>query len=97
MKLRWTERAAADLASIRAFIEEEVGVPAAPILKSLILHAERITTFPNAGRVVPEFASESVREVIDRPFRLIYRVGDEAIDVLAVRHSRRLLHQEDLE
>jgi hypothetical protein len=45
------------------------------------------------GRVVPEFKIESLREVIVRPLRLIYRVQDDVCSILAVVDSRRDLTQ----
>jgi plasmid stabilization system protein ParE len=36
---------------------------------------------------VPEYDDERIREVIEAPYRIIYRVGENRIDVLAVVHS----------
>lgn len=47
--------------------------------------------FPFIGRVVPEFADESIREIFAYSYRIIYRVKDEEIHVAAVVHGKRLL------
>ena len=41
--------------------------------------------------VVPEFAEPSIRELIVRPYRLVYRTNGEIVEVLAVVHSRRAM------
>jgi plasmid stabilization system protein ParE len=48
-----------------------------------------------SGRVVPEYDSPRIREVIESSYRIIYFVGDERIDVLAVVHTARRLQLED--
>jgi plasmid stabilization system protein ParE len=46
---------------------------------------------PLSGRIVPEFQAKDIREVIEKPYRIIYRVKQDQIDVLAVIHGARLL------
>jgi plasmid stabilization system protein ParE len=38
---------------------------------------------------VPEVQRAEIRELLEPPYRLIYRVQPEAIEVLAVLHSRQ--------
>jgi plasmid stabilization system protein ParE len=47
--------------------------------------------FPFLGRVVPEFKIKSIREIIHRPYRIVYRVGEEQelIEILRVWHAAR--------
>lgn len=44
--------------------------------------------------MVPEYSRDDVREVIERPYRIIYRIMESQIDVLAVIHGARLLPPE---
>lgn len=86
----WTEQAQEDLAAIRAFISQDSPHYAAVVVAKLIAAVGRLTEFPESGRVVPEFAVPSVREVIRRPYRIVYRlVGDQEVHVLTVYHSAR--------
>ena len=41
--------------------------------------------------MVPEFGEASVREVIDGNYRIVYRITDKRVEVLAVREGHRLL------
>ena len=56
--------------------------------------SEQIADQPLSGRKVPEYEAEDVRELIEKPFRIIYRIKSDQIDVLAVIHGARLLPEE---
>ena len=56
--------------------------------------SEQIASFPLSGRVVPEYEAPDVREVIERPYRIIYRIKPDQIDILAVVHSAQMLPPE---
>ncbi len=49
---------------------------------------------PISGRKVPEYEAEDIRELIEKPYRIIYRIKSDQIDVLAVIHGARLLPEE---
>jgi toxin ParE1/3/4 len=44
-----------------------------------------------AGRMGPEFGLPLVRELIEGPYRVIYRVETERVEILAVFHGARAL------
>ena len=87
--LRWTEHAVLQLAAITEYISLDSPVYAEQVLDRLVSRLEQARTFPQSGRVVPEVARDDVREFIEPPYRLIYRVGAELVEVLSVLHSRR--------
>ena len=41
--------------------------------------------------MVPEYGAPDLREVIERPYRIIYRIKADQIDILAVVHGAQLL------
>ena len=41
--------------------------------------------------MVPEFEAPDIQEVIEKPYRIIYRVRADRIDVLAVVHGAQQL------
>ena len=51
--------------------------------------SEQIANFPFSGRIVPEFETEQLREVIEGSYRIIYYIKPEQIDVIAVLHAAR--------
>jgi len=89
--LRWTERATADLLAIGDYIAADDPVAARAWIAKLQHRAVRASKLPRAGRVVPEIGRADVREVFLRSYRIVYRVVDDGIVVLAVFEGHRLL------
>lgn len=84
----WTEQARADLAAIRAFITQDSPHYASVIVSRLIAATDRLVLFPESGRAVPEFDDPIIREVVHRPYRIVYRlVGADEVHVLTVHHA----------
>lgn len=57
----------------------------------LIQHARKLGQFPELGRVVPELDDESLREIIVRSYRVVYRVdeGKKRIEIIRFWHTGR--------
>ena len=90
----WTGRARSDLASIRAFIAQDSPHFAEVVVGRLLLSGDRLEKFPESGREVPEFPGSGLREVIQRPFRVVYRlVGESEVHILTVHHSARVFQE----
>lgn len=87
---RWTDRAKRDLAEIGDYIARDNPVAAERWVAALLKLADRAAAMPLAGRRVPEVGRDDVREVLLRSYRLVYRVLDQAIDVLTVFEGHRL-------
>jgi addiction module RelE/StbE family toxin len=86
----WTEQARSDLAAIHAFITQDSPKYAAVVVRQLITAIDQIAAFPDSGRAVPEFEDPQVREIVRRPYRIVYRtVGPAQIHVLTVHHGSR--------
>ena len=89
-KIRWTDQALADLSAIRAFIEQDSLHYASVVVARLIRAVDRLKDFPQSGRIVPEFAQNAVREVVEHPYRIVYRLlPEEEIHILTVHHGAK--------
>lgn len=65
---------------------------------SLFRVVERLESFPESGRFVPEISGRrDLREVIHGEYRIIYRLESERISILTVRHARRLFDPAEME
>lgn len=65
---------------------------------SLFRVVERLESFPESGRTVPEIPDRpDLREVIHGEYRIVYRVESEQVSILTVRHARRLLDPAEME
>ncbi|ADV47115.1 type II toxin-antitoxin system RelE/ParE family toxin [Nitratifractor salsuginis] len=95
--LVWTANALEDLLEIIAYIKEDNPDAAERVYRSIREKAESSSFFPLKGRVVPELEREGItlyREIVAPPWRIIYRIMDERVYVMAIVDSRRNL--EDL-
>jgi plasmid stabilization system protein ParE len=77
-----------DLEAIRAWYKDQQ-VPYADnrLLKEIISQVERLTDFPESGRIVPEFNIENLREIIFAPFRIVYRLDGNKIKIVRIWRS----------
>lgn len=97
MKLRWTNRARQDLVNIGRYIAQDNPPAARRWVARLRKRAQQACRAPESGRVVPELKRADVREVIERTYRIVYRIRSETIDVLTVFEGHRLLWPSELE
>lgn len=55
----------------------------------LIDKALTLRTFPDRGRIVPEFADPEIREIIFKSYRIVYRVREGHVEVIRFWHAAR--------
>jgi len=88
MKVVWLRRSLWHLRAIKTFISAANPTAASALLKRIYEGANRLATFPEMGRVgrVP-----GTRElpIVNSPYLIIYKVGDEKVEILAVFHGAR--------
>jgi addiction module RelE/StbE family toxin len=89
-RLIWSPRSIRDLQSLHEYIARDSLQYADLVVQRLIRAPERLLEFPESGRVVPEVADLEVRELIVRPFRIVYRLRDESVEIVTVFRSSRL-------
>lgn len=93
MKVHWTDTAEEHLDAIYAYIAKDSPEYALRMVDRLTRRSQQIADFPLSGRTVPEYEMEQIREVIEGPYRIIYHIKPDQIDVLAVIHgSQDILH-----
>jgi toxin ParE1/3/4 len=90
-RIVWSPQAIRDLESIHDFIALDSAVYAALVAQRIVRAVERLGSFPQSGRIVPELQRPDVREVIHRPFRIVYRLRDDTVEIVTVFWSSRLL------
>ena len=87
--LRWTEQAVNQLSAIAEYISLSSPVYAEQVLERLVFRLRQAQDFPESGRRVPESGHSDARELIEPPYRIVYRVRHEAVEVLAIVHGRQ--------
>ena len=88
----WTDTAQQDLTEIIEYIAQDSIGGALAILQKLETKASLLDTLPNRGRVLPELLHTGIsqyRELISAPWRIVYRVDNRRVLIMAVLDSRR--------
>jgi toxin ParE1/3/4 len=75
----WSVWASDDLVSIAEHLCRDSKSYAATVVRELVAAARSLRVFAERGRQVPEYDDPSVRELIVRKYRLVYRVHPERI------------------
>ena len=89
MNVHWTETAQEHLDAIHGFIARNSAEYALRMVDRLTRRSQQIAAAPLSGRRVPEYDLEQIRELIEGPYRIIYHIKPDQIDVLAVIHGAR--------
>ena len=90
-KLIWSPVSRDDLRDIVRYISRDSPSRAQAFALRLIAHADILQEQPESGRIVPEHRVPHIREIIFRPYRIVYRVDHERklIEISRVWHAER--------
>ena len=91
MRVLWTENAIDHLTNIYEYIAINSPTYARRMIDRITRRSEQIAEHALSGRKVPEFDAEDIREIIEKPYRIIYRIKPGRIDIIAVIHGARLM------
>lgn len=90
-RVTWSWQSLDDIEAIADYIARDSTYYAQAVVEAVLGLEEGIGQFPQAGRVVPEFADPNVRERFVYSYRVIYEVRLDNVEVLTVIHGKRLL------
>jgi toxin ParE1/3/4 len=90
-KVIFTPQSLDDLREIVSFIAKNNRERAKSFGNELVDHALTLREMPERGRIVPEISESSVREIVYRPYRIIYEVFplQNVVYVLRFWHGAR--------
>jgi len=90
-KVTFMSRAVRDLEKITAWVAKEDPEAAERFGNELIKDALSLARFPEMGRIVPEFADPTIREIIHGRYRIVYRLKKALIriHILPFWHASR--------
>ncbi len=91
MIVHWTQNALRHLRAIHDYIAQNSVRYAQRMVDQITRRTEQLEHFPDLGSVVPEYEEEAIREVVETPYRIIYRLGEGRVEILAVIHGARQL------
>jgi toxin ParE1/3/4 len=94
--LNWSPLAISRLSEIAKYIALDNPVAAERWVNKIFALVEKLSAFPERGRVVPEINNKMIREIVSGNYRVIYKLENREISILTVRHVKRLLSIEEL-
>ena len=87
----WTLNAKCQLRAAYDYIGRNSTRYAQNIVDRITRKTEPLSRLPQFGAIVPEYDDETIREVFEHPYRIIYRVAESQIEIVAVIHAAREL------
>jgi toxin ParE1/3/4 len=91
MKIVWSPLALKRVGDIAAYIAEDNPAAARQWVEGVFASVRNLSLFPESGRLVPEVRRQNFREIVMGNYRLIYRIKNQEISVLTVRHFKQML------
>ena len=96
MNIRWSPLSIDRVTEIALFIAKDKIGAADKWIDSIFSAVEKLSKFPQSGRIVPEFKKEDIRELIHSNYRIIYQISQSEIEILTVRLDKQLLSENEI-
>lgn len=91
VRVSWSAEALDDVDAIAEYIAKDSLFYAKAVVEKIRAVSRSLADFPERGRIVPEWSMPDVRERFVYSYRVIYRLSNNAVEILAVIHGRRQL------
>jgi toxin ParE1/3/4 len=86
----WTGPAKRDLEEIIGYIADRNPAAASRVAKRIIAHTRQLRKHPLSGPRAPEVEGDSVRQIVEAPCRIFYKVAGEKVYILHLLRFERL-------
>jgi len=87
----WTDPAWADLEAAAEYIARDSEFYAASLVQEAHEAALSLAEFAERGQAVPEFGDDSIRELLVKPYRLVFKLTEEHVFIVAFIHGAQRL------
>ena len=84
----WSPTALEDIEAIASYISRDSTSYAGAVVRKIINSTRRLEDFPFAGRIVPEFDEDNIREVFAYSYTIVYRIESRTVTIGAVIHGK---------
>ena len=85
----WSLPAKADLRSIHDYIAKSSPFYAKKVVQDIREKTDVLNTNPKIGKKVAELNDDSIRELSKYSYRILYEIGSQQIEILAIVHKRQ--------
>lgn len=97
MRVTWTALAEQQAAEAFAYIHADRPTAAVRWLDRVLAAVATLAEHPDRGRAIPEVGRSELRELIVRPYRVMYRRDPKQVFILSIRHGRRMFDEHALD
>ena len=87
VKIGWHPNAVRNLDGIYRYISIDSPFYAKMTVQKINSAVSNLEKLPQIGRIVPEYDDESIRELIVQKYRIMYRIQEIDIQIIAIMHS----------
>lgn len=87
----WTPEALHRLRELESYVSQQSPGVALDLVARILLRTRQLGLSPQSGRQIPEYQDRHLRELLERPYRIIYRDLPEKVVIISVMHYRQLL------
>jgi plasmid stabilization system protein ParE len=91
MTVHWTEAALADLHAVEVYIGRHSPQYARAMIERIFARSGALADHPRLGPRSRSSGTMTLRELFEDPYRIVYRVLAEQIDIVAIVHAARRL------
>lgn len=91
LRVDWSPEALEDVEAIAEYISRDSLSYARAVVARILDLSDGLGGLPSVGRVVPELGDETIRERLIYSYRLVYRIEEDRVLIIAVIHGKRLL------
>jgi toxin ParE1/3/4 len=92
-RIVWSEPAWDDLESAAEYIARDSQGYSAAFVQEVKAAVESLSELADRGQVVPEFRDPTLRELLVRPYRIVYQIQPDELRIVAVIHGSRRLRR----
>lgn len=96
MRVRWSERAYEQVVEIFEYIARDRPNTAEAVLLSFLERVELLADLPEQGQPWGDGTRPDLRAIIHESHRIVYRIADDEVAVLSVRHTRMEIVEDEL-
>jgi plasmid stabilization system protein ParE len=94
VRVEFAQSAQDDLRDIMGwYASQDVPEVGRRLAQEVIDRVRQLETFPDSGKVVPEFETAWLRELEHPPFRIVYRRDEGLVIVVRIWRSERLMDE----
>ena len=95
-QIKWIDLAIEDLNLIKNYIGKDSIINSNLVYLDIFNEVENLIKFPRKGRIIPKIDEDCYRELLIFSYRIMYKIEEKNIYIVAVIHMSREFNKEVL-